>query len=69
MERTVHNIQTGYSDSANVHIASTINFNARTSIPDNDSLGRNLTDADVANDQCLKEREGLKYFFMVAGKG
>jgi hypothetical protein len=30
--------------------------------PDNDSLGRNLTDADVANDQWLKERGGLKSF-------
>ena len=38
----VHNIPATYSDSANVHIASTINFNARGVYPDNYSPGRKL---------------------------
>jgi hypothetical protein len=58
----VHNLQIAYSDCANVHIASIINANARDVYADH-SLGRNLTDADVANDQWLKERGGnLKSF-------
>jgi hypothetical protein len=58
----VHNLQIAYSDCANVPIASIINANARDVYADH-SLGRNLTDADVANDQWLKERGGnLKSF-------
>jgi hypothetical protein len=44
----LHNIQTTYYDSANKHIANTINFNPKTNIyHDNYSLGKNLTDANV----------------------
>jgi hypothetical protein len=40
--------------SANVHIASTINFNARDVYPDNYSPG------EVANHQWLKDKVGTK---------
>jgi hypothetical protein len=51
----VHNIPTTYSDSANVHIASTINFNVRDVYRDNYSPG-----PEVANHQWLKDKVGTE---------